>query len=178
MQLAKEGNSRKLFIFSFFVFVICAYLVVSFLVKTFPRNYYKVEQLSSMKSEGTYISPHERTKLLEIMTRIRENSGLTLSFHVAEVEPLPRIYGPNSFTIAISVEKQTVKYRAPYAFREMLGVDEYDIFMNGLQVRYRRCLDLPITRKIAHCLEDSMIAIEEKTKNHPRANLLIIPDNK
>ncbi len=174
MQLSKEGHSKKTFVISFFVIILITSTAIGYLVKSFPRNYYKVEQISSMRSDGSYLSPHERTKLLEIMGRLRDNAGLSLSFHIAEKDPTPRRSGANAFTIGISVENQSIKYRVPMVFREMLGAKETDQFIANLQTRYKLCLDLPISRKIAHCLEDTMIAIEEKTINHPRANILII----
>ncbi len=178
MQLNKEGSSKGLFFFSFFVFILLATLIVGFLIKSFPRNYYKVDNISSMKDDGTSLSPHERAKLLEIMSRVRDNAGLSISFHIAEKDPVPRRSGPNAFTIGISTQNQSIKYRVPFAFREMLGASETDQFISNLQTRYKRCLDLPITRKVAHCLEDTMVAIEEKTINHPRANMLIIDSEK
>ncbi len=143
-------------------FISVVFFLVAYLILLSFRGTPRRSQQDSMIDDAQVISIHEERELREVMDSYYGKTGVSLSYHVAELDPQPVRVGPNTFTIGISTRRGEAYFRVPRGLKPFLKKSTEETIAD-LETRFALCLELDIDRKYAHCLKDSMIAIEALT---------------
>ncbi len=146
-----------------FLIIAALLYLVGYLVLYIARNDPERVQVSSMLDDDHVVSEYERLELRDMMDNYFSKTGISLSYHIAPLNPKPHRVGPNTLTIAIETRTNKVRYRLPRGLKPQLK-ESPEEFIELLEKRFALCLAQDIDRKIPHCLKDTMIAIENKTR--------------